>query len=74
MFKNDLSYSNNQKAQKFTAESKNFLVSLNDAFSVVKYISYLMREKAFLDNQKDLYVHNTNFLITQFKNNYVNDE
>lgn len=36
MFKNDLSFSTNQKAIKFTADSKNFLVSLNDALSVVK--------------------------------------
>ncbi len=36
MFKSDLSYSNKQKAIRFTEESKNFLVSLNDALSVLK--------------------------------------
>ena len=36
MFKNDISYTNKEKSLKFTAEGKNFLVSINDALNVVK--------------------------------------
>lgn len=47
MFKNDISYSNKQKAIRFTEDSKNFLVSLNEALVVLKYTLINLEKKLF---------------------------